>query len=55
MSKQFTAPELWNIYKAEVGGQSFQGKPLPDFDGLGEKQKSGWEKLAKTINEREIV
>ena len=55
MTKQYTAPELWNIYKAEVGGQSFQGTPLPEFDDLGEKQKSGWQKLADTINEREIV
>ena len=29
-------------YCAGVGGSTFDGRPLPDFTDLGERQKAGW-------------
>lgn len=32
----------WAAYKEEVGGVSFEDKPLPEWDDLGERQQYGW-------------
>lgn len=36
-------------YVEEVGGTAFNGNPLPDFDGLGERQKNGWRRAASDV------
>ena len=36
------ARATWERYAAAVGGTTFDGKPLPDFTDLGERQKAGW-------------
>ncbi len=39
----------WNTYKVAVGGTTFDGKPLPSWDELGERQRIGWEEAANAI------
>ena len=41
-SRMDVAKELYDAYAAEVGGTTFDGKPLPQFHELGERQKKGW-------------
>ena len=36
------ARETYERYCAAVGGTTFDGKPLPDFTELGDRQKAGW-------------
>lgn len=46
---KITAKECWGAYAVAVGGKTFDGKPLPEFDKLGKQQK-GWEAVAKLMN-----
>jgi len=32
----------YQAYAQEVGGLTFDGKPLPEFNQLGEPQKEAW-------------
>lgn len=41
----------WDTYKEAVGGVSFEDKPLPDWDDLGERQREGWRAAAEAVAE----
>ncbi len=43
------AEQLWDVYAKAVGGKTFDGKPLPNFDKLG-TQKTGWFQVADAVN-----
>jgi hypothetical protein len=36
----------WEVYAKTVGGKTFDGKPLPTWNELGELQKKGWQAAA---------
>lgn len=37
------AKAAYDAYSKEVGGTTFDGRPLPAFEELGERQQRGWE------------
>jgi hypothetical protein len=39
----------WEAYAASVGGTTFDGKPLPTWDELGDRQKEGWRAATKAV------
>ena len=39
----------WKAYAETVGGTTFDNKPLPSFDDLGERQKVGWKAAAQAV------
>jgi len=41
-TEQTEAKAAWKAYAVAVGGKTFDGKPLPTWDELGERQKKGW-------------
>jgi len=41
-SRMDVAKEAYDAYCAEVGGTTYDGKPLPQFHELGERQRKGW-------------
>ena len=41
----------WDAYVKAVGGVSFDGKPLPDWKDVGEKQKVGWQAAIDAVFE----
>lgn len=43
------AQKAWAAYAAAVGGKTFDGKPLPTWDQLGELQKAGWVAAAAAV------
>ena len=44
----------WLAYARTVGGKTFDGKPLPEWEALGEVQKEGWEAAARAAVEESI-
>ena len=44
-----TPQKIWDVYANAVGGVTFDGKPLPEYDALG-KQQSGWQAVADHVN-----
>jgi hypothetical protein len=36
----------WRAYCEKVGGTAYDGKPLPAWDELGERQRQGWQAAA---------
>lgn len=41
----------WDAYAVAVGGKTFDGKPLPTYEQLGETQKAGWAAAAEAIKD----
>jgi hypothetical protein len=41
-----TGSQAYAIYAQAVGGTTFDGKPLPTFEQLGERQRAAWEAVA---------
>ena len=39
----------WEAYRKSVGGLSFTGQPLPDWEDLGDRQREGWEVGAEAV------
>lgn len=39
----------WDTYVTAVGGHTFDGKPLPTWAMLGERQRKGWEAAAEAV------
>ena len=39
----------WEAYAKSVGGLTFDGKPLPTWLELGDRQRLGWEAAAEAI------
>jgi hypothetical protein len=36
------ARRLWDAYSQRAGGVTFDGKPLPPWDALGDDRRSCW-------------
>ena len=41
----------WDTYAETVGGTTFDGKPLPTWEELGQRQRDGWTAAAKAVQE----
>lgn len=39
--------EMWDAYCKQAGGKTFDGKPLPTWDELGEERQACWRAAAK--------
>lgn len=48
-SRMDVAKEAYDAYCAEVGGTTYDGKPLPQFHELGERQRKGWVACVKLV------
>ncbi len=46
---QDLAKVAWDAYAKAVGGTTFDGKGLPEWDDLGERQKQGWDAAAQAV------
>lgn len=40
---------MWNAYAAQGGGKTFDGKPLPTWDELGDERQSCWRAALNAI------
>lgn len=40
---------MWDAYAAQGGGKTFDGKPLPAWDELGDERQSCWRAALKAI------
>ena len=38
--------EMWDAYAKQAGGVTFDGKPLPTWDELGEERQACWKAAA---------
>lgn len=41
------AGALWDAYSIKAGGKTFDGKPLPTWEELGEDRQFCWHAVAK--------
>ena len=41
--------EMWEDYAKQAGGVTFDGKPLPTWDELGEERQACWKAAAETL------
>ena len=41
--------EMWDAYAKQAGGVTFDGKPLPTWDELGEERQACWKAAAATL------
>jgi hypothetical protein len=39
--------ELWKSYSYKAGGKTFDGKPLPTWEELGEDRQECWRAVAR--------
>lgn len=39
----------YSAYVEEVGGISFQGQPIPEWDAIKERQRNGWRAAVKAV------
>ena len=40
---------MWDAYAKQAGGVTFDGKPLPTWDELGEERQACWKAAAATL------
>jgi hypothetical protein len=40
------AQRMWDAYSQQAGGKTFDGKPLPSWDELGEERQACWNAAA---------
>jgi hypothetical protein len=52
MTDTHIAKLMWNAYAIQAGGKTFDGKPLPTWDELGEERQSCWVATASVTAER---
>jgi hypothetical protein len=43
---------MWDAYALQAGGKTFDGKPLPTWDELGEERQSCWIAAASVTADR---
>ncbi len=43
------AQAAWDAYAEAVGGKTFDDKPLPSWEELGDRQKAGWQAAAEAV------
>lgn len=41
---------MWDAYATQAGGKTFDGKPLPTWDELGDERQSCWAAAASVIS-----
>jgi hypothetical protein len=46
------AKRMWDAYAIQAGGKTFDGKPLPIWDELGEERQSCWVAAASVTADR---
>jgi len=46
------AKQMWDAYAKQAGGVTFNGKTLPDWDGLGEDRQACWVAAARVAANR---
>ena len=52
MTDTHTAKLMWDAYAVQAGGKTFDGKPLPTWDELGEERQSCWIAAASVTADR---
>ena len=52
MTDTHTAKLMWDAYAFRAGGITFDGKPLPTWDELGEDRQSCWLAAASVTADR---
>ncbi len=49
-SDETVARKIWDIYVKAAGGKTYDGKPLPTWDELGEERQRCWFAVAEYFN-----
>ena len=52
MTDAHIAKLMWNAYAIQAGGKTFDGKPLPTWDELGDERQSCWIAAASVTADR---
>jgi hypothetical protein len=52
MTDTHIAKLMWNAYAIQAGGKTFDGKPLPTWDELGDERQSCWIAAASVTADR---
>jgi hypothetical protein len=52
MTETHIAKIMWDAYAIQAGGKTFDGKPLPTWDELGEDRQSCWVAAASVTADR---
>ena len=52
MTNTETAKLMWDAYAVRAGGKTFDGKPLPTWDGLGDERQYCWAGVAEVCADR---
>ena len=52
MTDTHIAKQMWDAYAFRAGGKTFDGKPLPTWDKLGEDRQSCWIAAASVTADR---
>ena len=52
MTDTHIAKLMWDAYAIQAGGKTFDGKPLPTWDELGEDRQSCWVAAASVTASR---
>lgn len=52
MTDTHIAKLMWDAYAIQAGGKTFDGKPLPAWDELGEDRQSCWVAAASVTADR---
>jgi len=52
MTDTHIAKLMWDAYAIQAGGKTFDGKPLPTWDELGEERQSCWVAAASVAADR---
>ena len=43
------AKQAWDAYAEASGGKTYDGKPLPDWEDLGEEKQAAWRAAANAV------
>jgi len=49
------AKTLWEAYAKQAGGVTFDGKPLPTWDELGDDRQACWVAVAAACQQRQTL
>ena len=52
MANAHIAKLMWDAYAIQAGGKTFDGKPLPSWDELGDERQSCWIAAASVTADR---
>ena len=52
MTNTETAKLMWDAYAVRAGSKTFDGKPLPTWDGLGDERQYCWTGVAEVCADR---